>query len=141
MAGSPLVHIPDEQPAPASAAPHATDGDGPDSRRVPETFASGTQVGTGLTGGEQSTLDEIRRKLREGAEVVCIVRDRNDPKSQSEVFTLDRASPIFVNQLARASQAPSVPHETALEVPKRRTPIVEWDAAAGGFIHQNPLPR
>ncbi len=35
---------------------------------------------TGLSGAEQTTLDEIRRKLREGSEVMCIVRDRNDPR-------------------------------------------------------------
>ena len=138
--GASAVLIPYEHSATASGAPPATTAAAAPPAGNTDSSDS-PRAGTGLSGGEQTTLDEIRRKLREGAEVVCIVRDRNDPKSQSEVFTLDRASPIFVNQLARASQAPSVPHETALEVPKRRTPIVEWDAAAGGFIHQNPLPR
>ena len=133
--GTPAVRIPDEQPAPAWSAPPATAVASGDSARCAANAGPAA-----LTGSEQATLDEIRRKLREGAEVVCIVRDRNDPKSQSEVFTLDRASPIFVNQLARAAQSPGTPHETSLEVPKRRTPIVEWDAEAG-WIHQSPLPR
>ena len=85
-------------------------------------------------------MDEIRRKLREGSEVMCIVRDRNDPRARSQVFTLDEASPIFVNQLSRAAQAPNAPYKTAMEVAKRRAPILEWDVEAG-FIHQSPLPR
>jgi S1-C subfamily serine protease len=131
--GSPAVRIPDE---------HASWSAPPAGAVVSSVSSpSSANVGPGtLSGNEQVTLDEIGRKLREGSEVVCIVRDRNDPKSQSEVFTLDRASPIFVNQLSRAAQSPTMPHETALEVPKRRTPIVEWDAEAG-YIHQNPLPR
>ena len=44
-------------------------------------------------------IDKIRRRTSEGSEVVCIIRDRNNPQSQSEVITLDRASPAFVNQL------------------------------------------
>ena len=62
------------------------------------------------------------------------------PAPRSQVFTLDEASPIFVNQLSRAAQPPNTRHETAMEVSKRRTPILEWDAAAG-YLHQGPLPR
>jgi hypothetical protein len=94
----------------------------------------------GLSDAEKTTLNEIHRKLREGYEIDCIVRDRNDPHSHSQMFTLDEASPIFVNQLSRAAQAPAERHETSMEVAKRRAPILEWDAEAG-FIHQNPLPK
>jgi thiol-disulfide isomerase/thioredoxin len=104
---------------------------------APRTSNAGT---TGLSDAEKTTLGEISRKLREGYEIDCIVRDRNDPHARSQVFTLDEASPIFVNQLSRAAQAPDVPHETSMEVAKRRAPILEWDAATG-FIHQNPLPK
>jgi len=53
-----------------------------------------------LSATEQAALSEIRRKLQEGAEVVCIVRSRTDPTARSEVITLDRASPNFLRQLA-----------------------------------------
>jgi len=91
-----------------------------------------------LAPGEQAALEDIRRHVREGAEVVCIVRDRNDPHSPSQVFTLDRASPAFVNQLAHAGQSQNIP--TSLEVPKRSTPILEWDIETG-WQHRDPLPR
>ena len=75
----------------------------------------------------------------EGSEVVCIIRDRNNPQAKSEVITLDRASPAFVNQLSSAGQPRNIPHETSLEVPKRPTPILEWDIETG-WRHQGPLP-
>ena len=74
---------------------------------------------TALSDSEQMALQEIHRKLREGSEVVCIIRDRNDPKSNSQVITLDRASPIFVNELARDAAGPVVTHPTALKPPSR----------------------
>ncbi len=115
-------------------------------RAQPNTAVSATAPGfanagsTALSSAEKTTLDEIHRKLREGSELICIVRDRNDPKSPSQVFTLDSASPIFVNQLSRAGQASAAPHETSMEVAKRRAPILEWDAKTG-YIHQGSLPR
>ena len=60
--------------------------------------ASGGEPGT-MAKDEQLVIDKIRRRTSEGSEVVCIIRDRNNPQSQSEVITLDRASPAFVNQL------------------------------------------
>ena len=84
-------------------------------------------------------MDQIRRRAGEGSEVVCIIRDRNNPQAKSEVITLDHASPAFVNQLSSAGQSRNIPHETSLEVPKRPTPILEWDAETG-WRHQGPLP-
>jgi thiol-disulfide isomerase/thioredoxin len=131
--GTPAVRIPDEQPA-TSAPPASAVAANASTPRPASTGAAG------LSSGEQTTLDEIGRKLREGSEIVCIVRDRNDPKSQSQVFTLDRASPIFVNRLARAAQPPREAQPTSMEVAKPRSPLLEWDSEAG-WIHQSPLPR
>ncbi len=39
--------------------------------------------------GEQTVINEIRRAAADGAEVVCIIRDRNNPQAKSEVITLD----------------------------------------------------
>ncbi len=76
--------------------------------------------------GEQAVMEKIRRRVREGAEVVCIIRDRNNPQAKEEVITLDRDR-----------TAAGIP--TSLEVPKRPTPILEWDAETG-WRHQGPLP-
>lgn len=63
---------------------------------------------------EQAALDEIRQRLREGAEVVCVVRSRRDPQAKSEIIMLDQVSPSFLNQLAAEARA----LETSLEVPR-----------------------
>ena len=60
---------------------------------APPPAAASNSRSTALNRDEQMTLEEIRHRLREGSEVVCIIRDRNDPSSHSEVITLDRASP------------------------------------------------
>jgi hypothetical protein len=40
------------------------------------------------------------RQLGEGAEVICIIRSTADPRTQSEIIVLDRASPKLLEQLA-----------------------------------------
>jgi hypothetical protein len=124
----PPVRVPSpEPPAAVVAASTAT--------------ASQNSPGNGpLPAGEQNVMDEIRRRVREGAEVVCIIRDRQDPQSKSEVITLNRASAGFVDQLSRAGESAGVPQPTSLEVPRRRMPILEWDVGAG-YRHDHPLPR
>jgi hypothetical protein len=92
-----------------------------------------------MANGEQAVMDKIRRRAGEGSEVVCIIRDRNNPQAKSEVITLDRASPAFVNELTLAGRSQNVPQETSLEVPKRPTPILEWDIETG-WLHQGQLP-
>jgi len=90
-----------------------------------------------VANNEQAVMDKIRRLSDEGAEVVCIIRDRNNPQATSEVIRLDHASPAFVGQLARSGQRQNIP--TSLEVPKRPTPILEWDIESG-WLHHGPLP-
>ena len=60
---------------------------------------------------------KIRRRVREGSEVVCIIRDRNNPQAKNEVITLDRASPAFVDQLSSAAQPQNIPHELPWKCP------------------------
>jgi len=52
-----------------------------------------------LTPEEQRLLTELRRRRDAGAEVVCIVRMKADPKAQSEVFVFENATPRLVEQL------------------------------------------
>lgn len=57
-----------------------------------------------LTPHEQAALEELRKRLRDGAEVICVVRPRNDPQAKSEVIVLDRVSPAFFQQLYAESR-------------------------------------
>jgi S1-C subfamily serine protease len=106
-------------------------------------IASADAAKPGLSPGEQMALEEVRRRTHEGAEVVIIMRNRQDPQAKSEVFTVDRASPAFVEQLSAAGQSapsqPSGPRETALEIPKARTPLLEWDREKG-WQHRMDAP-
>lgn len=79
-------------PASASSADSAGGSFAPPSGAVPA--ASGV-----LTPHEQAALEELRTRLRDGAEVICVVRPRNDPHAKSEVIVLDRVSPAFFQQL------------------------------------------
>ncbi|OHB70189.1 MAG: hypothetical protein A2V70_08845 [Planctomycetes bacterium RBG_13_63_9] len=69
-----------------------------------------------LDSSEQAALDEVRRRLAEGAEVIFVVRSRNHPATKSEIFTLDNASPEFLRQLAAESRPPGL-LSTSLGVP------------------------
>ncbi|MBN2474567.1 MAG: trypsin-like peptidase domain-containing protein [Pirellulales bacterium] len=62
-------------------------------------------AGSPLTASEQAALDEIRQRLDEGAEVICVIRSRTDPKAKSEIIMLDRASPGFLSRLAAQTGA------------------------------------
>lgn len=74
-----------------------------------------------LNAAEQAALEEIRQKLRSGAEVICVVRSRQDPAARSEVIMLDRVSPGFLRQLAAEALTESPRHLTSLEIPRKPT--------------------
>jgi thiol-disulfide isomerase/thioredoxin len=57
----------------------------------------------GLPPAEQAALEEILRR-RVDAEVVCIIRPK-DPSGKSEVITLDRVSPEFIQALSEQIDA------------------------------------
>jgi thiol-disulfide isomerase/thioredoxin len=82
----------------------------------------------GLNPGEQAAMDEIRHRLKEGAEVVCIVRSRRNPQTKSEVIMLDKASPEFLQQLAAEAQSQQGRQETSLELPQPKQPALEWSS-------------
>ena len=71
---------------------------------VPRRPAAG-----GLPPHERAALDEIRRSLKEGAEVVVVVRPRGNADAHSEVIMLDHVSPEFLKQLAAEQQSPAAP--------------------------------
>ena len=48
-------------------------------------------------------LEELNRRIGDGAEVICIVRPRNNPQAKSEVLMLDRASAGLLERLSAAA--------------------------------------
>ena len=67
--------------------------------------ADGNSVPQGLSAVEQAAWDEIMARAGK-AEVICIIRPK-EPGGQSEVITLDEASPEFVRGLAARQKQPS----------------------------------
>ncbi len=98
--------------------------------------ATTTDSGT-TASGEQAVMDEIHRRVHDGPVKVYIVSD--GPQAKSELITVDRDPPAAVKpyRLSTAGQSQNIP--TSLEVPKRPTPILEWDVETG-WRHQQPLP-
>jgi len=73
-------------------------------------------------------MEEIRRRLREDAEVICVIRSRHNPQAKSEVIMLDRATPELLQQLAAEAQSLKGPQQTSLEVQQPKQPALEWSA-------------
>jgi hypothetical protein len=85
----------------------------------------------GLPPHEQAALDEIRRSLRDGAEVVVVVRPRGNPDAHSEVVVLDHCSPEFLKRLAAERRSPDGNVPVARESSTPRKKWLEWSASAG----------
>ena len=70
---------------------------------------------------ERAVLDEIESR-GDDAEVICIVRSRDDPDAKSEIIVLDRASPEFVERLSSRGRTIDVPKDSRKPAakPKRR---------------------
>jgi len=101
----------------------------------PNLAAAAAPTAVTLSSQEQAALDEIRCRLKEGAEVVCIVRPRGNSNAKSDVIMLERASAEFVRELAAEAKLRERPYPTSFEVPKE-TPkphkiLLEWSAPNG----------
>ena len=83
----------------------------------PTAVLAGDEAPLGIK--EQAALDEIRRRLREGAEVICVVRSR-DPQAKSEVIILDKVSPALLGQLSAMARTRDPLLSTSLEIPRKR---------------------
>jgi hypothetical protein len=86
-----------------------------------------------LTASQQAALDEVRRRVIAGDEVAIVVHGRRNPDATGRVISIDGAP------APAGSGSPDLPHETSLEVPRPRTPILEWDIETG-WRHREPLP-
>ena len=89
-------------------------------------LSAATAGAPGLIPQEQAALEEIRRYVKEGAEVVIVVRSRRNPDAKSEIIKIDNASPELVQQLAAEAQAQKGRQETSMEVSHPRQPALEW---------------
>ena len=123
QSSTPRVRMPSPDPHPAA----------------PAAVAAETAAPLPMNDAEKAALEEIHRRVKGGAEVLCIIRDRNDPQARSEVISLDRASTAFVKELTSESHSPNGTHGDVAGDSPRRTPILEWDAQCG-YRHREPLP-
>ena len=126
---------------PAKAAPPAAlaVADPPPAPSRPMSPVPPIEPQAKLASGEQAAMDEIQRRLKEGDEVVCIIRNRRDQQGKSEVLMLDHVSREFVDQLSAKAHDSELLHPTSLEVVHQKTPILEWDAERG-YLHQGAIP-
>ncbi len=76
-----------------------------------------------LSSAEQAALDEVQRRMKDGREVIIVVRDPKNPLAKSEIFVLQNASEQFLQAVDVQSPAEQPLRRTSLEVPKteRRT--------------------
>jgi hypothetical protein len=91
---------------------------------TPASFAMGNSPN--LSASDQAALDELRRNLKDGAEIVCVIRPRNAPGAKSEIITIDKASPELVRQISLESQGKDGVRRTSLEVARPRKKLLEW---------------
>lgn len=77
----------------------------PDASLDPLPSAPTAEAAANLGPAESAAFEELMRRASE-AEVVCIIRPKDD-SGKSEVITLDRVSPEFVQALAERAKATS----------------------------------
>lgn len=115
---------------------------GPATRRgspmVPASTAAALQS-QDLSPEEKATLDEIHRRRAEGAEVICIIRQKDKPDAPSEIVVLDRASAEFLQRLQAAADAARPPTGIAGNTlpPPRATTMEPATAIASAHPTQN----
>ncbi|MEN6450320.1 MAG: thioredoxin domain-containing protein [Thermoguttaceae bacterium] len=111
--------------APTAAATAANPATGPSDFSAGVNATPPSTGPSGLAAHEQAAMEEIRHSLREGAEVVVVVRPRGKPDAQSQVIMLDHVSPEFLKQLADEQKPHGPPYATAS---KPRKTLLEWPA-------------
>ena len=135
---SPMMPSATGQPDLASAKiPPSPEGP-PASMVVP---ASATEPIAPLPLHEQAALEEIRGRVKDGAEVLVVIRPRGNPEAKSEVLMLDHVSSEFVRQLSANGRRQDQPYTTSLALPKsgKTLPgphkvLLEWSAPAGVHV-------
>jgi hypothetical protein len=88
--------------------------------------APAAEASAGLPSHEQAALEEIRRLRKEGADIVLVIRPRDNPNAKSEVLMLDHASPEFVRMVTSDARPTSGRFPTSLDLPAPRKVLLEW---------------
>jgi len=99
--------------APVGSDAHSTETAAGVGSRPMGTMADAAPPAT-LSRAEQAALDEIRRSLDDGAEVICVIRSRTDPRARSQIIMLDRVSDAFLDALAAEADRRSSPAPASL---------------------------
>ena len=66
---------------------------------------------------KQAATDEILNRKGEVDEVICVIRSRTNPQTQSEIIVVDKVSPVFLRQLAGLNQQSPPPRIGSSERP------------------------
>jgi hypothetical protein len=121
------VPTPAEAPGTGPAVASAPSGAAAiQSKEVRPTRAGGAVGGESatLSRAEQAALDEIRRSLDDGAEVVCVIRSRTDPHARSQIIMLDRVSDAFLDALAAEARSRSASGAASLSASQPAPPAL-----------------
>ncbi|MEI8372344.1 MAG: thioredoxin domain-containing protein [Planctomycetota bacterium] len=88
---------------------------------------------------DQQGLASLYKQAVAPPAMVPSVESTQSALAAVDPFSAGRISLASVNQVSSAGEPRNIPHETSMEVPKRPTTILEWDAEIG-WLHQHPLP-
>jgi len=102
--------------------------------RMPRPSHSAAAVPPRLSIEEQAALEEIGRRLQQGAEVVCVIRPRNDPQAQSEIVVLDRVLPDFRRQWQHGAEMVCVIRSRTDA--QAQSEIIVLERVSSGFLEQ-----
>jgi len=105
--------------------------------------ATAIEPAANLPPHEQAALEELRQRVKEGAEIIIVVHPRGNPEGKSDVIVLDHASQALVKQLSAEGrrQDRRYENETSLELPKPqqklpgpRKVLLEWSLPPGAPV-------
>jgi len=87
-----------------------------------------------LSTEEQAALEEIGRRLQQGAEVICVVRPHADPQAQSEIIVLGRVSADFHRQWQHGAEMVCIIRSRTDA--RAQSEIIVLERVSSGFIEQ-----
>jgi thiol-disulfide isomerase/thioredoxin len=121
-------------------------GSPPHSAESAVVAASATEPISNLRPHEQAALEEIRRREKEGAEVIIVVHPRGNPDGKSDVILVENASQGMVKQLYAEGRRADQPYHTSMELPNPRKElsgprkvVLEWSLPPGAPAPNPPL--
>ncbi len=92
---------------------------------------------TTLSPAESATLEELMRRKAVGAAIVCVVNSRGNPAVKSRSITLDRTSPVLLNQMASELRGSTVEVVSIISSPTNpvaKSEIIVLDQASSAFF-------